>query len=378
MVSQATKYARKGLSPALLALLGLCVPVAAGIIHLTPQNSVVETLAGSGSPGSRDGSSLDSGFQWPTGLAADSKGYVYVADFSNNQIRGVSREGKVITLAGTGLGGHADGEAPKAMFHGPQTVAVDREGNLFIADSENFRIRKITPDARVHTVAGSDHSAYADGRGGFARFVYPTGIAVDSHGNVFIADRGSHSIRRIEPDGTVSTLAGNGTPGYRNGPGSRARFHDPLSVVVDPQGYLYVADAGNHTIRKITPSGQVINYAGGGLPGFRDGRGSEALFHWPTGLALDNDGVLYVSDSNNSRIRRISRSGEVSTLAGNGMPGFTDGPGRSARFNFPTGLGIDHGGALYIADSANHLIRRITPGYRQFVRHEESPADDEG
>ena len=374
---------RKGLMVPLLGLLltvSICfaLPLTAGIIRLTPQNSVVETLAGSGSPGSRDGFSGNSWFQWPTGLVADAEGSLYVADFNNNQIRKVSRNGTVTTLAGTGLGGHADGTALEAMFHGPETVAFGPNGNLYVADSENFRIRKITHDGMVSTIAGSDHSSYVDGMGKHARFVYPTGITVDRNGMIYVADRGSHTIRKITPDGIVTTFAGDGTPGYRDGPGTKARFHDPLSVVVDASQNFYVVDSGNHSIRKITPSGEVTTYAGSQLPGFRDGPASHALFHWPTGIALDQNGDLYVSDSNNSRIRKINPQGVVMTLAGTGVPGYTNGPGRSARFNFPTGLGIDRSGNLYIADSANHLIRRITAGQRQFVQNHGDTFHDDG
>ena len=326
----------------------------------------------------KDGRKTSSWFQWPTGLVVDNRGTLYIADYSNHQIRKVSRNGVVSTFAGSGLPGHADGVGTDAMFHGPDTVVMDSEGNLLVADSDNFRIRKITPKGLVTTIAGSGHAAYRDGRRDYARFRYPTGIAIDKNGVIFVADRGSHTIRKITPDGMVTTLAGDGTRGHQDGIGTQARFRDPISLVPDNSNGLYVVDAGNHCIRKITPGGRVITFAGGRLPGYRNGRGAEARFHWPTGIALDPNGFLYVSDSNNSRIRKISPEGVVTTLAGSGVPGYSDGPARTARFNFPSGLGFDRVGNLYIADSANHLIRTITPGYREFVRQDHGDSHDHG
>ena len=350
-----------------VGMAGVALPLGAGILTLTPENAVVSTLAGSGQPGSKDGPNRTSLFRWPTGIAADRHGNLYVADFSNHQIRKVSRSGVVSTFAGNGLPGHADGIGSEARFHGPDTLALDADGHLYVADADNFRIRKITPQGLVTTIAGNQRPGYADGKGSAAQFVYPTGVTVDRHGNLYIADRGSHSIRKITSDGTVSTLAGDGKPGYSDGPGNQSRFADPITVIVDSLGNLYVADAGNQSIRKITPEGLVTTLAGDGKPGYKDGRGTEARFDWPTGVVLDSEGTLYVSDSNNSRIRRISPAGEVTTLAGAGIPGYSDGPGETARFHFPTGLEVDRNGNLYIADSANNLIRFITPGRQQFV-----------
>jgi large repetitive protein len=356
-------------------LCGTVLPLRAGLLTLTSENSVVDTLAGTGQAGSRDGFHRASRFYWPTDIVTDRYGNLYVADFSNHQIRVISRKGVVTTFAGSGVPGHADGIGREALFHGPNSIAMDVHGNVFATDANNFCIRKITPDGLVTTVAGNSFPGYLDGAGEFALFVYPTGIAVGRNGNIYIADRGSHTIRNIALDGTVTTLAGTGTAGHQDGPGAESKLHDPITIALDSKGNLFIADAGNHSIRKMTLEGQVTTFAGRQLPGYKDGRISEALFHHPMGLAFDHDDNLYVSDSNNSRIRRITPDGMVTTLAGTGAPGYINGPGNIARFDFPTGLGVDRNGNLYVADSGNHLIRAITPGQRQFVRGDRSNHD---
>ena len=351
----------------LIVVLMPTLSLTAGILRLSPRNSIVNTLVGSGKPGYKNGTGKMTQFQWPTGITVGSRGNFYVADFSNNQIRRVSRGGEVTTYAGNGIAGYSDGPATLAMFRGPEAIALDHEGNLFIADSENYSIRKISPDRLVTTIAGSNHPAYRDGIGLNARFIYPTGITIDPEGNLFVADRGSHTIRKINKNGIVTTVAGDGTAGYRNGSAREGKLFSPVSLVLDLDGNLFVSDSGNHSIRKITPDGTISTVAGGGIPGFRDGVKTEARFHWPTGIGIDDKGNLFVSDSNNSRIRKITPDGEVVTLAGIGAPGYVDGPGFASRFNFPTGLHVDRTGNLYITDSANHLIRTITPGIRSFV-----------
>jgi sugar lactone lactonase YvrE len=372
------KLTFSSLIPLILLILGVALPLWAGILPLTRDNSRVGTLAGGGQPGSREGKDAGTLFKWPTGLAVDDNGNLFVADFNDNLIRKVTRSGIVSTFAGTGKGGYQDGTGKISMFHGPQSVAFEGNGNLVVADADNFRIRRITPDGKVTTVAGHDHSAYRDGSVMVARFVYPTGVTVDSDGIIFVADQGSHTIRKILPDRSVLTVAGDGTQGYKDGPVLQARFHSPTNLLFDPDGNLYVADAGNHAVRMITAAGQVVTVAGGRLPGYREGRAADARFHWPTGLAMDSNGDLYVSDSNNSRIRKVTAKGMVSTLAGTGVPGYSDGPAGGARFNYPTGLAMDRAGNLYVADSANHLIRTITAGERRYVRMERNLPDDQG
>jgi sugar lactone lactonase YvrE len=210
--------------------------------------------------------------------------------------------------------------------------------------------------------AGSDGST--NGTGAAARFWNPSGVAVDKAGNVFVADSSNSLIRRISGGGIVTTFAGSpGQPGSANGTGAAARFRIPHAIAVDRSGNLYVTDYGNQTIRKLTPAGVVTTIAGGvGIEGSTDGPGSAARFRYPIGLAVDAAGIVYVADTENHTIRRISLAGEVTTFAGAaGSAGSTDGARSAARFNFPSGIAVDASGNLYVSDASNHTIRKITP-----------------
>ncbi|MEW6325482.1 MAG: NHL repeat-containing protein [Nitrospirota bacterium] len=336
--------------------------------ELTAATAHVITVAGNGLRGRADGQGELAQFNWPTGVAIGSDWTLYIADYANHLIRKVSPDGMVTTFAGSGQPGSVDGPGADARLHGPDSLVLARSGDLYVADADNRQIRKIAPDGTVTTVAGSGQPGSRDGPARAAQFGYPTGLAVDDRGTIYVADRGAHKIRKITPEGQVSTLAGNGLPGYTDGMGPAAQFHDPMTVVVDPAGRLFVADSGTHTIRAISPAGRVSTLAGSAKPGFADGAGAAAQFNWPTGLARDEAGNLYVADSNNARIRKVTPEGVVTTIAGNGQPGLEDGPGPVARFQFPTGVGVDRHGTLYIADSANHLIRRISAGLLLFTR----------
>jgi len=342
-------------------------PVPQGPAPLTPASAHVVTIAGSGQRGREDGQGELARFNWPTGVAVGADWTVYAADYANHLIRKISPDGLVATLAGDGEPGWRDGTASDAQFNGPDGIALAQSGDLYVADADNRRIRKITPDGTVTTVAGDGQPGARDGPALTARFLYPTGVAVDQSGTLYVADRGGHTIRTISPRGVVSTLAGNGRPGYTDGMGTTAQFHDPMSVAVDRSGRLFVTDSGSHAIRMITPQGLVSTLAGSPQAGAVDGAGRAARFSWPTGLALDEAGNLYVADSNNALIRQITPDGAVVTLAGLGRPGSEDGPGGMAGFHFPTGVAVDREGDVYIADSANNMIRRISPGLRLFT-----------
>ena len=206
-----------------------------------------------------------------------------------------------------------------------------------------------TPIVTVSTLAGSTYG-YTDGTGTSAQFNNPIGVAVDGAGNVYVADRYNHRIRKITTSGVVSTLAGSGTSGYADGTGTSAQFSNPTGVAVDGAGNVYVADQVNHRIRKITTSGVVSTLAGSGTSGYTDGTGTSAQFNYPTGVAVDGAGNVYVADQGNHRIRKITTSGVVSTLAGSGTSGYTDGTGTSAKFSYPTGVAVDGAGNVYVAD----------------------------
>ena len=243
-------------------------------------------------------------------------------------------------------------------------MAVDGEGSVYVADFNSDRIRKISADGVVSTLAGDGTKGFRDGPGAAARFNRPFGVAVDCKGSIYVADNGNHRIRKISADGVVSTLAGDGTQGFRDGPGAAAWFNHPGGLAVDGEGSVYVADCLSNFIRKISADGLVSTLAGDGTSGFRDGPGAAARFNHPCGVAVDGEGSVYVADNGNDSIRKISPDGVVSTLAGDGTNGFRDGPGPAARFNGPHFIALfPQGGALLVADDQNHRVRKIAdPG----------------
>jgi len=349
---------------ALMSLLVSCVTDADNnrIRKITPadriEDRVVSTFAGSDTEGSGNGTGTAAQFNHPFGVAVDSSGNVFVGDLDNHRIRRITPAGVVSTLAGTGIRGHADGIGNTAQFNDPLGVAVDSSGNVYVADFRNHRIRRITPAGVVSIFAGSTEG-FADGAGTEAQFNYPTGVAVDSSGNVFVTDSVNHLIRKITTAGVVSTLAGS-TEGFADGAGNTAQFEDPYDLAVDSFGNVYVADQGNHLIRKITTAGVVSIFAGS-TEGFADGTGTEAQFYFPTGVAVDSSGNVYVADFSNHCIRKITPERVVSTFAGTGTEGHADGTGTTAQFKRPAGVAVDSSGNVYVADFSNNRIRKISP-----------------
>jgi len=350
------------------------------IRRITPGGVVTTLAAGAGfGSGSEDGTGPAAQFDHPIGLAVDGAGTVYVADSWNQTIRKISAGGVVTTLAGlaipqpdiepglgsAGLGGSADGTGPAARFNGPTGMAADNAGNVYVTDLWNNTIRKITPGGAVTTLGGTADfpPGSADGTGPAARFSHPNGIAVDATGSVYVADTDNHTIRKITPDGVVSTLAGMANlSGRADGIGQAARFNAPRSVAVDSAGNVYVADTINCAIRKITPAGVATTLAGA-ADGSADGTGLAAQFFFPQGAAVDSTGTVYVADTGNNTIRKITPGGVVTTLAG--TPGVgtypVDGTGPAARFDQPFALAVDGAGTVYVADTRNNMIRKITP-----------------
>jgi hypothetical protein len=326
----------------------------------------LELLAGDiGGSGNGDGTAAAARFLDPYGVAVDSAGNVYVADRTNQTIRKVTTAGVVTTLAGTaGIAGSADGTGTAARFLRPSGVAVDRAGNVYVADTVNQTIRKVTAAGVVTTLAGTAGvRGSADGAGAAARFDLPTGAGVDSAGNVYVADAGNDTIRKVTTAGVVTTLAGTaGVRGSADGVGAAARFTGPTGVVVDSADNVYVADAGNDTIRKVTPAGVVTTLAGtAGVPGSADGTGTAARFTGPTGLTIDSAGNLYVADQFDHTIRKVAADGVVTTLVGTaGMSGSADSTGAAARFNNPAGAAADSAGNVYVADRSNFALRKVT------------------
>jgi sugar lactone lactonase YvrE len=266
---------------------------------------LTSTLAGDGSADSVDGTGTAASFNNPWGVATDASGNVYVADQGNNIIRKITAAGVVTTLAGSGSAGSVDGTGTAASFFAPTGIATDASGDVYVADQGNHKIRKITAAGIVTTLAGSGSAGAAEGTGTAASFSYPFGVATDASGNVYVADRGNHKIRKITAAGVVTTLAGSGSAGSTDGTGTAASFNNPAGVATDASGNVYVADRGNHKIRKITAAGIVTTLAGSGSAGSADGTGTAASFNQPSSVATDVSGNVYVSDWNIHKIRKI-------------------------------------------------------------------------
>ena len=295
-------------------------------------------------------------------MAVDGDGNLYVLDSANHTIRKVTPAGEVTTFAGSGSSGSDDGTGTAASFNNPTGVAVDGDGNLYVADTYNSTIRKVTPAGVVTTFAGSGSYGSDDGTGTAASFANPRGVAVDGDGNLYVADTNNHSIRKVTPAGVVTTFAGSGSSGSDDGTGTAASFNEPQGVAVGGDGNLYVADIYNHSIRKVTPAGEVTTFAGSGSSGSDDGTGTAASFNYPRGVAFDGDGNLYVADAGNRTIRKVTPAGEVTTLAGSaGSQGSINGIGPAARFVYPTGVAFGGDGNLYVIDSNDSKIRKVTP-----------------
>lgn len=326
----------------------------------------VTTFAGSSAAGQNDGQGTTASFSSPQGVAADANGNLYVADTQNSTIRKITPSGMVSTFAGTvGTPAYADGTGTAAMFNRPSGIAADAQGNVYVADTFNNMIRKITPAGVVTTLAGTTTSGQQDGTGAAAGFTAPQGVAVDSAGTVFVADTSNNCIRAITPAGTVSTIAGVcGSAGaHVDGPAATASFYAPTGIAVGPNGLLYIAEFSNQDIRVLDTHTQTVStLAGSGTSGYADGTGSAAQFAFPFGLAVGPAGNVYVADSNNNRIRKITPAGVVTTLAGSGTAGKLNGIGTAAQFNRPTGVAFNPAtGTLFVADWNNSQIREVVP-----------------
>ncbi|MCL2625431.1 MAG: SMP-30/gluconolactonase/LRE family protein [Cystobacterineae bacterium] len=325
-----------------------------------PTTVTVSTFAGScEKEGYADGTGAEVRFSFPCGIAINAEGTLYVTDRNSNRIRKLTSEGFVSTLVG--------GAGDAGLLSGPRGITLDKEGNLYVADTGNNRIRKVTPQGVVTTFVGSGKEGNADGAGEAAQLREPRGITLDKEGNFYIADMGNNRICKVTPQGVVSTFAGSGALGHANGARADASFNQPRGLAIDAAGTLYVADTGNHLIRKLTSKGEVSTLVGHEQCGFgvADGTGRAAWFNYPAGLTLDGAGNLYIADIWNNRVRRMTPKGEVSTIAGSGPTGaenhgYTDGLGEAAQFYGPNDIALDlKTGNFYVADTYNHCIRKI-------------------
>jgi sugar lactone lactonase YvrE len=336
------------------------------LIRLITPALVVSTIAGSGAVGSLDGNGVAAQFDVPWGIAVDAVGNLFIGDYGNDAIRKITPAAVVTTLAGTAPHpGATDASGSAASFNAPAAVATDTAGNSYIADSNSNTIRKVTAAGVVRTLAGTAGVVGSlDGVGGAAQFNAPLGIAVDAVGNVYVADTGNNTIRMITSAGVVTTLAGAaGVTGSADGTGAAASFNAPSALAMNAAGNLYVADAGNNTIRMVTAAGVVSTLAGSpGTTGSADGSGAAASFNNPQGITTDAAGNVYVADTDNHTIRKVSPMGAVTTLAGTpGLFGAADGTAAAAVFFHPHGLAIDTVGNLYVADTDNNTLRKVTP-----------------
>ncbi|MBL8235968.1 MAG: hypothetical protein JNM66_01010 [Bryobacterales bacterium] len=353
--------------PGVLVLGFFCLPA-------FPQG-IIGTVAGTGTAGfgGDNGPAVSAALNEPGGVDVDSLGNLYIADFLNSRIRKVSPSGIITTVAGTGVPGFSgDGAAATAaQLNYPSAVEVDSAGNIYIADTSNHRIRKVTPAGIISTIAGNGTAGFGgdSGQATAAALWFPLGVTRDPAGNLYIADAYNNRIRKITPAGVITTMAGNGTDGF-SGDGAAATaaaLSQPSATAIDAAGNLFIADRFNHRIRKVTPGGIITTVAGNGTGGFdSDGvAATAAALFYPSDIAVDFNNNLYIADQGNNRTRKITPGGIISTVAGNGTPGFSGdgGPGANAQLNVPVGVTVDGATLVYTADSLNHRIRRITfPG----------------
>ena len=331
----------------------------------------ITTVAGTGtgSFGGDGGPATQAWINSPRSVEVDGSGNLYIVDRWNYRIRKVDTAGTITTVAGTGTSGFSGdgGQATDARINAPRGVAVDGSGNLYIADTSNNRIRKVDSSGVITTVAGTGTLGFSGdgGQATAAKIWEPSGVEVDGSGNLYIADTQNYRIRKVDTSGTITTVVGVGLSGFGGdgGPATGAQIRSPQGVEVDGSGNLYIADPGNHRVRKVDTSGTITTVAGTGTRGFSgdNGPATEAQLDWPQRVAVDGSGNLYITDRNRHRVRKVDTAGTITTVAGTGTAGFSgdDGPATSAQINRPEGVAVDESGNLYISDTSNQRIRKV-------------------
>ena len=321
----------------------------------------VSTYSGSGITGHLDGSKLQARFDRPVGIASDNENNIYVCDFANHCIRKIDTAGTVSTIAGSpGISGYLNGVGTAARFNQPGGICLDDIGNIYVTDNFNNRIRKIDTTGNVTTIVGSGAQGYVDSTGLNAVLNVPRDICIDSsYDFIYFVDR-NNVIRKLELNNSrVTTFAGDGIAGFIDGSSDTARFNFPSSVDIDDQGNIYVADRDNHAIRKIDTAGIVSTIAGNGFSGFVDGSSAIARFNRPVNTGIDEYGNIYVTDFSNRRIRKINTNNVVSTFAGDGISGLINGPADSSRIGEVFDIEVIDSNTVFFTDASNELIRLI-------------------
>jgi uncharacterized protein (TIGR03437 family) len=353
----------------------LCVSSAVTTLHAQTPGTIT-TIAGNGAAAfmGDDGPALQASLNNPTFVAFGPDGSYYIADFSNQRVRRVDSDGNITTVAGNGIAGYNGDNMPavNASLSDPTGVAVDSAGNLYVADAANDRIRKVDLNGMITTFAGTGTGGLS-GDGGPATAAMldcPTRIAFDGFGNLFIADQCNHRIRKVDRNGTITTVAGSGTPGAANGgfsgdggPATAAQFKHPTALTIDGGGNLYITDQLNNRIRRVDRGGTVMTVAGSGAQGFSGdgGAATAASFSTPGAVAVDAAGTLYIADNVNNRIRRVGSDGIITTVIGNGTQSSMGdgGPASAATVNNPFGISFDPFGNLFLAESGGNRIREV-------------------
>ncbi|MBP6334440.1 MAG: T9SS type A sorting domain-containing protein [Bacteroidia bacterium] len=340
----------------------------------------VYTFSGTGTAGLMNGAQGSAQFNNPFGICRGENGVIYIADTENHCIRKIEA-GVVSTYAGSTVAGWIDGSLLSARFNEPMCICIDSAGNLYVSDFQGQRIRKISTTGIVSTVAGNGIEGYRDGADSLAQFDYPRGITIDSDGNLYVADSWNHRIRKIDAiTNEVSTYAGGGaitgvgtTGGYVDDGDTSARFYTPCGITIDTTGVLYVADAFNHRIRMIDNQRQVTTIAGSGTSGgFSDGPALSSFLNTPTDLFCASNGDLFIGDTYNNRVRRLSQN-TLSTIAGNGTAGFINGPSALSEFNYTRAISANvNADSILVIDWNNHAIRLITTPTTAITEAEES------
>ena len=310
-------------------------------------NYTVSTFAGNGINGMDPGTGGLALLNNPGKIAFDAQGNLFVADMDNDKIRKITPSGAMTTLAGSTIG-YADGTGNAAMFNRPSALALDAQGNVYVAEAGNLRIRKITPAGVVTTIAGNGIAGLSDGTGIAAQIDIPGGMAIDALGNIYFTQKDFHGIRKVSSTGVVSTFAGSITKGFADATGTAARFNEPYTLTIDAQGNIYASDNKNARIRKVTPTAVVTTVIQ---------RANENEMY---NIANDAQGNFYISqgDFSTSMIVKVSPTGSITKIAG-GVVGYSDGPGNTAKFSYLTGMAVSANGDLYVAELFNNTIRKI-------------------